>query len=89
MTVERTVPLVERVRQTILKSLEERKADYVKDLDISRHFGMSVSVTAHRVRHESGTVYLRRFFYLHGRLTALAQIIAIAGTLEREEEAKA
>jgi hypothetical protein len=78
---------VETVRKSIVEEMERRHAQYVEGLDMARHFGgLHVSVNAHWVYGHKGAVFLRRFFYLAGRLTPLNTIVCIAEQLEREKE---
>lgn len=77
---------VEVVRRTIVEEMERRQAAFVQGLELARHFGrLPVSVNAHRVYGHKGTIFVRHFFYLNGKLTPLNTIIAIAEQLEREQ----
>lgn len=87
----------EQVRRTIMEEMERRKALYIDGLDITRtlneifpradgKIALPVSVNAHWVHGHKGARFIRHFFYLHGKLTPLNTIIAIAETLEREQE---
>lgn len=81
---------VEAIRKTITEEMERRKAQYIEALEIGRHFGgLPVSVNAHWVHGHKGTVFLRHFFYLRGKLTPLNLIMAAAEQLEREDQAAA
>lgn len=78
----------EAIRKTITEQMEARKAQYIEALDIARHFnGLPVSVTAHWVHGHKGARFIRHFFYLRGKMTALQVILAAAETYEREQEA--
>jgi hypothetical protein len=75
------------VRATIVEEMERRHTAYLECLDIARHFnGLPVSVTAHWVFGHKGTRFLRHFFYVGGKLTALQVIMAAAETYQRETE---
>lgn len=76
------------IRTTLAEEMEARQARFLTAYDMTKHFGMSVSVSAHWVTHQKGTEFIRHFFYLNGNLTALNTIIAIADTLKRESEGK-
>lgn len=79
---------IETVRKSIIDEIERRKAQYVEALDMARLFnGLPVTVNAHYVRHEQGTVYLRHYFYLRGKITPLQVLLAAADTYAREQEA--
>ena len=84
--VSETQRRIAAARQSIVEEMERRKARYVEALELGRLFGgLRVTVNAHWVRNQHGTEFLRYFFYLDGRLTALQIIIAIAEQLEREK----
>lgn len=79
---------VAAVRRDIIEQMERHKAQYVEALDMARLFnGLPVSVNAHWVHHEQGTVYLRHYFYLRGKLTPLQVLLAAGDTYAREQEA--
>lgn len=79
---------VEMVRKAIIDEMERRKAQYVEALEIGRLFnGLPVSVNAHWVHGHKGARFVRHFFYLRGKLTPLAVIMAAADTLKAEKEA--
>jgi len=84
---DETKARVEQVRKSLVDLMAQRKAQYVEALDMAREFnGLPVSVNAHWVRHEQGTVYLRHYFYLRGKLTPLQVLLAAADTYARETE---
>lgn len=69
----------EQVRKSITEWLEARKASYVETLDVARLFnGLPVTVTAHYVHGHKGGCWLRHFYYVRGKLTALQVIMAAA-----------
>jgi len=69
----------EAVLTSIKEMLEKRKASYLRGVDLAEMFnGLQVSVSAHYVTNEQGTTFIRHFFYLFGKLTALNTIIAVA-----------
>lgn len=76
------------VRQTIVQEMERRRARYIEELDIARMLGGKLNVTArsHYVIGHKGTKFVRSFFYLNGKLTALNTIIAVADQIERENK---
>lgn len=87
---------IEAVRRSIMEEMERRKATFVEGLDFTRMWNelfpradgkltLPISVTAHWVHGHKGTVFLRHFFYLRGKLTPLNTIIAIAEALEKEQ----
>lgn len=70
---------VEAVRKSITEEMERLNKQYIEGLGLAEHFGgLHVSVNAHFVTNAHGTMFLRHFFYLNGKLTALNMIIAIA-----------
>ena len=76
---------VERVQKSIRDILEQRQADYARGLDLSKLFGgLSVTVNVHLVTNQHGTTFLRAFYFMHGRMTALGVILAVAQTLAEE-----
>lgn len=78
----------QRIYKAISEVMAQRKADYLRALDLGRHFGgLPVSVNSHYVHGHKGAVFIRNFFYLGGKLTALNVIIAAAQTLEDEKAA--
>lgn len=87
---DETKAKVEKVRETLIELMERRKAQVLEAVEIGHVFGgLPVTVNAHWVTHEKGTVYLRHFFYLDGKLTALVVILAAAQKLEEERKAAA
>lgn len=80
---------VEEVRKFVAKTMEERKAEFVAGVELAHIFkGLHVSVNAHWVYGHKGARFIRYFFYLNGRFTALNMIMAIAEQYERETEGK-
>lgn len=88
----------EKVRLSVIEEMERRKTLFVEGLDITRLWNemfprkdggiaLPVSVNAHWVHGHKGARFVRHFFYLHGKLTPLNTIIAIAETLDRESAA--
>ena len=76
---------VERVQNSVRKVMEQRQAAYARGLDLSELFGgLSVSANVHLVTNQHGTSFLRAFYFMHGRLTALNVILAVAQTLTDE-----
>lgn len=76
---------VEAVRRSVIEEMEARHQNYVTGLDLSKRLGgLSVYVNAHYCYMQTGGHYVRYFFYLHGKLTALNSIIAISEKLEKE-----
>ena len=75
---------VKAVYQTIENLIKTRKESYLRGYDLSEMFGrMSVHVNSHYVYTRHGS-YIRNFFYLFGKLTALNVIIAIHQQREKE-----
>ncbi|AZS26374.1 hypothetical protein [Vibrio anguillarum] len=69
----------EQVHQTVAEIMEKRRQQYVEGLELAQLFnGLNVSVNAHEVVNDKGTRFIRYFFYLNGKLTALNMIMAIA-----------
>ena len=75
----------ERVQKSIRDILEQRQADYARGLDLSKLFGgLSVTANVHLVTNQHGTTFVRAFYFMHGRMTALNVILAVAQTLADE-----
>ncbi len=69
---------VETVRKSLIEIMEARKASFVEGVRLVEVFGkLPVSVSAHYVTNDKGTTFLRHFFYLNGKLTALNVILAV------------
>lgn len=86
----------EGIRRSIMEEMERRKAMFVNALELGRIMGeifpdrkgaasLHVTVNAHWVHGHKGTDFIRHFFYLNGKLTPLATIIAAAEALEAEK----
>lgn len=76
---------VERVQKSIRHMMEQRQADYARGLDLSKLFGgLSVTANVHLVTNQHGTTFLRAFYFMHGRMTALSVIMAVVQTLADE-----
>lgn len=79
----------EAIRRDIAEEFKRLRTMYIEGLELARHFGkLPVSINAHWVQGHKGAVFVRHFFYLHGKLTPLQTILAIADTLEREQEGR-
>jgi hypothetical protein len=88
MVKDETKVRVAAVRASLIEEMARRKAQYVEALDMARQFnGLPVSVNAHWVRHEQGTMFLRHYFYLRGKITPLQVLLAAADTHAREQAA--
>lgn len=78
-------PRAEAIRADIYKTMQDRKAQYARALDLAKHFGgLPVSANIHLVHGHKGAIFLRAFYYLAGELTPLNIIIAAADTMARE-----
>jgi hypothetical protein len=76
---ERPVKENDEVRKYVIKTLEERKAEFVSGVKLAHLFGgLHVTASAHWVYGHKGARFIRYFFYLNGRFTALNMIMAIA-----------
>jgi hypothetical protein len=81
------VEKAERVRETILELMARRQTQYVEAVALGELFGgLPVSVSAHWVTNQFGTQFLRRFYFLQGKLTPLNIIICAAEELERRAD---
>ena len=79
--------LEDRITADLKALMERQERQYVTGLEMTRYFGtMPVSVNAHFVVNQYGTTFVRCFYYLHGKLTALNTIMAIKDTYKREIE---
>lgn len=85
---DETKKRVEAIRMDLMEIIAKRREQYVEALDMARHFGgLPVTCNVHWVRHEQGTMFLRHYFYLRGKLTPLQVLLAAADTYAREQEA--
>lgn len=83
-------PRAEMAQKTISEIMEKRRAQYAEALDLGRIFGgLRVTANVHQVINQYGTVFLRVFYFLNGKFTPLAVIVAAADTLEREKKGNA
>lgn len=75
------------VAKTVHEMIEKRMAQYHEAIEIGRLFGgLPVSATPHLVTNEHGTTFTRCFYYLDGKMTPLAVIMAASDALAREKE---
>jgi len=78
---------IEKIEKSLKEILEKRKESYLTGVRLTEYFGkLDVYGNTHLVVHESGTVFVRTFWYLHGRFTALNVIIAVHEKIERDKE---
>ena len=72
---------------SIKEIMERNKKNYITGLELHKHFGyLPVYVNAHLVTNAYGTTFVRHFFYMDGKLTALNVILAVLDTIKREEK---
>lgn len=78
-----------KVYETLMQMNERALANHSKGLQLMEFFDGHLPVTAdvHTVYMQNGTTYLRAFFFMHGKLTALNTIIAVHQTY-KEQQAK-
>lgn len=75
--------LAARVERSLGALIDLRRAQYASGLRLLDVFGrLPVTVSVHVVRGHKGAVFLRRFYYLDGKLTPLGVICAL---LEEED----
>lgn len=68
-----------RITKSIRELMEQRKTQYERGLELSDLFGgLAVHANVHYVTNQHGTTFLRAFYYMHGNLTPLNVIIAVA-----------
>ena len=67
-----------KVEKNIKEIMERRKEKYVHGLELTEQFGgLYVTVNSHYVVNHHGTHFIRNFYYLHEKLTALNTIICV------------
>lgn len=72
---------VERIEKSLHEIFEARMESYERTLRIAELFkGLHVSVHPHMCYMNNGTKYVRYFYYVHGKLTALSTIMAAVQT---------
>jgi hypothetical protein len=77
---------IERVERSLKEIFEKNMANYKRGLEIAKIFGgLLVHVTPHYV-HRDGGRFVRYFYFMAGKLTALNTILACMQTLEDEKE---
>lgn len=75
-----------QVIETVTDMIKRKTAQYHKAVELGRLFGgLPVSVTPHLVTNEYNTTFTRCFYYLDGKLTSLAVIMAASQKLEAEK----
>ena len=75
-----------QVIETVTSMIKRRTAQYHEAVELGRLFGgLPVSVTPHLVTNEYNTTFTRCFYYLDGKLTSLAVIMAAFQKLEAEK----
>lgn len=67
-----------KVRETLREMIERKTAQFHEGVRLVEIFGrLPVSVTPHWVVNDKGTGFIRCFYYLNGKLTALNVILAV------------
>lgn len=75
-----------RVTESLQSLMERRKAQFIEGCELHDIFkGLPVSINAHWVYNPKGADFIRRFYYMNGKLTPLAIIIAVLEAKEKEE----
>jgi len=75
-----------QVIETVTDMIKRRTAQYHEAVELGKLFGgLPVSVTPHLVTNEYNTTFTRCFYYLNGKFTSLAVILAAAAKLEEEK----
>ena len=76
-----------RVTESLEQLMARRKAQFITGCALHDIFGgLPVSVNAHYVTNQFGTTFIRRFYFMDGKLTPLNMILAIMETKAREKE---
>lgn len=76
-----------RIEKTLSEIFAASKESFDRTMRLAELFkGVPVSVTPHMVWMNNGTRYVRYFYYVAGKMTALNTIIAAMETYEREQE---
>lgn len=76
-----------RVTESLEHLMARRKAQFITGCELHDIFnGLPVSVNAHYVTNQFGTTFIRRFYFMDGRLTPLNMILAIMEHKQREKE---
>lgn len=75
-----------RVTESLTALMERRKAQFIEGCQLHDIFGgLPVSLNAHWVQGHKGTTFIRRFYYMNGKLTPLGVIIAVLEAKEIEK----
>tara|TARA_R110000744_G_scaffold188642_1_gene307950 strand:- start:291 stop:890 length:600 start_codon:yes stop_codon:yes gene_type:complete len=76
-----------QVTEAVFDMIQRHEARYYEVIEIGRLFGgLNVTVTPHQVTNQYRTTFTRCFYFLDGKLTALAIICAALEKLEAEKE---
>lgn len=74
---------VERVQKSLAEQMQYRKEAFERGVELTHMFKrQGISVRGHYVIGHKGTIFPRFFYYLHGKLTALNTILAVAEETE-------
>lgn len=75
----------EKITNKVKDILQKRKLSYMKGLKMAEAFGfLNVSVNAHLVTNQQGTTFLRCFWFMNGKFTALNTILAVYDKAKRD-----
>jgi hypothetical protein len=81
-------PYEVKARETLMDLCKRRNSQYLRAIDLAAVFnGLPVSANTHSCVADTGTPYLRTFYYLAGEFTALSVIIAAADEIARRDRA--
>lgn len=79
-------PYEVKARETLMDLIERRQTQYLRAIDLAAIFnGLPVSANTHYCVADTGTPYLRTFYFLAGEFTPLSVILAAADELKRRE----
>ena len=77
----------EKIEKTIEEIMERHRVKFLEAYSLTEELfpllGLQVYVNSHWVTNQFGTTFVRNFFYLNDKLTALNTIMAVAGKHKR------
>lgn len=75
-----------RVQESIQDMIARKVAQFHHGVELVEIFGnLPVSVVPHYAVHQSGTGFIRCFYYMNGKLTALNVILAVLDATRKED----
>jgi hypothetical protein len=70
---------IKQIEKSIEEYIKSKQQQFISGLSLAHIFnGLNVSVNSHYVTNQHNNTFIRCFYYLNGKMTALQMIIAIA-----------